>query len=773
VGQDDVDGDVGFRRIERFGSEYVLRDEVGRGAMGTVYDARKEETGERVAIKTLHPHLLADKEAVGRFIQERDAFERVEHPNVVRVHDLLMDRGRLGIVMEFLGGQDLKTMLSGRPLKVTEALEISRALAGGLEAIHDAGIVHRDLKPSNVMLDAEGEKYTPKIVDFGICRILGDTVNTVTTGIGTPVYMAPEATQEGLGAGAPADVYALGVMLFEFLIGEPPFSGENVMALIRAHNEDPPPLVRGVPRELTALIDQMLAKEPETRPDATAVRRSLTDLAPLVDAASKPFLETAATTFQSPILSSHTEPGVLAETTGNPKPVTPAGPSVPYRRRSSLLGVAGVLVLVALAALTGITYWSFGRGDPAEAARSYTFGPRAIDGELEATHQWTLPDAEPTVSVLVRLSNVSDGLIETEYVEVFAPEIIDGLDDIDFATLPADLLRDELAVRYEVALGPGESQSISYSFPVDEGLTDGEFQRLVDAQQKAADDFYGPQAGPARDEQGDEANEIALDSDGVRSGQAGASNDLPSGPTESIADDSPASPSSSSSSSPETTQPTSIGAESPPTTAPSTGTTRRSTTVATTRPLVISGFRAINVTSSSARIVWDSSECANSQIELNGELTTNEFWPRADTTCWEQHGRNYSNLAPGTTYSVVVRVADRSGRIVSQGPINFTTLEEEERSPLVISGFRAINVTSSSARIVWDSSECANSQIELNGALTTNEFWPDADTRCWEQHGRNYTNLAPDTTYSVVVRVADRSGRIVSQGPINFTTLSE
>ncbi|MEL6984085.1 MAG: serine/threonine-protein kinase, partial [Actinomycetota bacterium] len=148
----------------------------------------------------------------------------------------------------------------------------------GLQAIHGASVIHRDLKPANILLT---EDLTPKISDFGISKLVTEAMTRTSATIGTPIYMAPEAA-DARGAEAPADVYALGIMLFELLVGQPPFSQGGTFAVLRAHAMDVPPRVEGVPSELTELIAAMLAKDPAARPTVAQVEHRLAALVPVV-----------------------------------------------------------------------------------------------------------------------------------------------------------------------------------------------------------------------------------------------------------------------------------------------------------------------------------------------------------------------------------------------------------------------------------------------------------------------------------------------------------
>jgi serine/threonine-protein kinase len=252
------------------GDRVDIGEEIGRGAMGVVH--RADMNGQTVAVKILHPHLNADLTAVGRFVREHQVLGRISHPNVVKVVDLIIDDPRIGIVMEYLDATDLSKLMAGERLAPARAVAMGADIAAGVSAIHKSGVVHRDLKPANILV-VDGDH--PKITDFGVSRLTGQSSSKATTTLGTPLYMSPEAADGGAVIDAPADVYSLGVILFEMLTGETPFNGDEPIVIAVAHVSTPPPTVGGVPAELSGLIDSMLAKDAAVRPTAVEVEERL------------------------------------------------------------------------------------------------------------------------------------------------------------------------------------------------------------------------------------------------------------------------------------------------------------------------------------------------------------------------------------------------------------------------------------------------------------------------------------------------------------------
>jgi len=250
-----------------FAGRYEIIEELGAGGMGRVYRAFDKQLDEEIAIKFLRPEIAADKRTVERFRNEIKVARKITHPNVCRMHDLGEEKKTLFITMEYVKGEDLKSLVrrTGQLTAGKTAL-IGRQVAEGLTQAHKLGIVHRDLKPGNIMIDSEGNA---KIMDFGIARSL-TRVGTTAEGaiIGTPEYMSPEQV-DGIPADQRADVYALGVILFEMVTGRVPFEGETAFAIANKHKSEPPPdpraLNANIPPDLSHLILRCLEKDREKR----------------------------------------------------------------------------------------------------------------------------------------------------------------------------------------------------------------------------------------------------------------------------------------------------------------------------------------------------------------------------------------------------------------------------------------------------------------------------------------------------------------------------
>jgi len=250
-----------------FAGRYEIIEELGAGGMGKVYRAHDTKLNEEVALKLIKPEIAADKKTVERFHNEIKIARRISHKNVCRTHDLHEEGKTLFLTMEYVRGEDLKSLLHRtKTLPIGTALSVARQVAEGLGEAHKLGITHRDLKPGNIMIDKDGQA---KIMDFGIARSLQGGGITAEGGIiGTPEYMSPEQV-EGKPADPRADIYALGIILFEMVTGRVPFEGETAFSIANKHKSEPPPvpkkLAPQIPEGLSRLILRCLEKDKAKR----------------------------------------------------------------------------------------------------------------------------------------------------------------------------------------------------------------------------------------------------------------------------------------------------------------------------------------------------------------------------------------------------------------------------------------------------------------------------------------------------------------------------
>jgi hypothetical protein len=322
---------------------YELLGELGRGGMGVVYKARHQPLKRVVALKMILAGAHAEPELLSRFRLEAEAVARLQHPNIIQIYEIGEHQGLPFFSLEFVEGGSLDRKIQGAPQPAVPAAELVETLARAMHAAHERGIVHRDLKPANVLLAADG---TPKVTDFGLAKRLDDAGAAQTgTGavMGTYRYMAPEqAWGRARDVGPLADVYALGVILYELLTGRVPFLGENALRTleqVRTHDPVPPRRLQpAVPRDLEKNCLKCLEKEPTKR------YASALDLAEDV----RRFL--------------HGEP-VRARL------ITPVGRAMKWAgRHRAITAAAAFLILAVASSVTGVVFISWYRTAQSEHA---------------------------------------------------------------------------------------------------------------------------------------------------------------------------------------------------------------------------------------------------------------------------------------------------------------------------------------------------------------------------------------------------------------------
>ena len=251
----------------KLSERYRLEDMIARGGMGTVYVATDERLGRRVAVKLLKENLASEANFVERFRREARAVAALAHPNIASVFDYGEDNGHPYIVMELIRGRDLAHVLRQEgALDPDRARHIATQVSDALGYAHATGVVHRDVKPANVIVSDDANV---KVTDFGIARAAGDTTLTaVGSVLGTAQYISPEQAASR-DVGPPSDVYSLGIVLYEMLTGEVPFTGDTPVALAMRHvSEDVPPPSKarpGIPRDLDEIVVTATAKAPHQR----------------------------------------------------------------------------------------------------------------------------------------------------------------------------------------------------------------------------------------------------------------------------------------------------------------------------------------------------------------------------------------------------------------------------------------------------------------------------------------------------------------------------
>jgi serine/threonine-protein kinase len=270
--EDEADALVG-QVLDR---RYRLDEVIGRGGVGSVFRATHTLIGKALAIKLLRAAHVRDPAVLQRFLREALLASSVKHPNVVDISDYgQLPEGGAFYVMEYLRGRTLAERIDeDGPLPVPEAIEVARQICHGLQAAHGQGIVHRGLKPENVFC-CKGTADDPriKLLDFGIARAESQRITMAGEVLGTPEYMAPEQAL-GHDVDARADLYAVGIILFEMLTGLVPFRSDDIGLTIQSHITAPPARVTDIAPQLAAmqsvagLVDRLLAKDPDQRPDS-------------------------------------------------------------------------------------------------------------------------------------------------------------------------------------------------------------------------------------------------------------------------------------------------------------------------------------------------------------------------------------------------------------------------------------------------------------------------------------------------------------------------
>ena len=255
--------------------KYRIEKLIKRGGMGAVYLGKHVLMDKTVAIKVLHPSLALDDNVVRRFSREAKAASRISHPHAVSVTDFgESENGVVFLVMEYLDGRTLKEIIKseGR-MELNRAVEIIRQVSGALDAAHEQGVVHRDLKSDNIMLSTTNGGEWAKVLDFGIAKIQQSErdldITAANLVIGTPQYMSPEQCSQSVEIDARSDIYSLGIILYEMLAGQLPFTGESPTVIMMKQVQDPPPSILDVrpdlPGAVASVIAKALAKQPSDR----------------------------------------------------------------------------------------------------------------------------------------------------------------------------------------------------------------------------------------------------------------------------------------------------------------------------------------------------------------------------------------------------------------------------------------------------------------------------------------------------------------------------
>lgn len=353
---------------------YEIQQRVGAGGMGAVYRAVQTNVGRDVAVKVLSVAGLENADALRRFENEARVISQLHHPNTLKLIDFgRTSDGRPYLVTEFLRGQPLQNLLGATPRPWKWTLGILRQVSDSLAEAHAKGIVHRDLKPENIFVEVINGAEIVRVLDFGIAK-LGQNSHTITgTVFGTPAYMSPEQAQGDL-VDARSDLYSIGVVAYRCLVGRPPFSGDQALAVLLKHLQEAPvpPRVAApeaeLPASVEALVLALLAKSPAERPASALELRDRIDRL-LGAPAPMPLAEPARSS--EPLTATLSGPGDVA---------------VPSR-----LGVVGGAFLLAALSIVGAVWW-LSRDKPVDVRVESLPAPISAKASPPAS----VPAAEPT-----------------------------------------------------------------------------------------------------------------------------------------------------------------------------------------------------------------------------------------------------------------------------------------------------------------------------------------------------------------------------------------
>ncbi len=376
---------------------YRVLEQIGRGGMATVYKAYHPATDRAVAIKVLPEQLADDPNFLARFEREARVVASLQHVHILPVFDYGQERGVTYLVMPYITGGTLKEYLQDHSLTLDEIVRLFSQIAEAVDYAHRRGVIHRDLKPGNVLLD---ESSNALLSDFGLTRMAQSSSSLTGTGvIGTPAYMSPEQGQ-GLPTDTRSDIYSLGIMLYEFIVGDVPFSADTPVAIIFKHISQPLPLPRtsrpDTPDVVEAVILRALAKSPEDRFQSAADMAKALQEAVIIARTDTDATE-AAIDHRTPIWSD-TKPDESADATviqprTAPPPAATLATDSPAKPRIPWVAIAGVIAVSAIVIIAIIASGVLTRGTDSTPTSS---PPIAAQNATATQPQPSATQSEPT-----------------------------------------------------------------------------------------------------------------------------------------------------------------------------------------------------------------------------------------------------------------------------------------------------------------------------------------------------------------------------------------
>jgi eukaryotic-like serine/threonine-protein kinase len=434
---------------------YRITELLGEGGMGLVYRGERIQLGRPVAIKFLHLNYAKSPKFVARFEREARAMSKLSHPYCVSVIDFGV-HDEPYIVMDFVVGETLRDLMDRERLSPGRAVQITRQILAGLAHAHAQGVIHRDIKPGNVMVgEATGVGDHVRIFDFGLAKLhdAGDGDHSAATVIGTPAYMSPEQTRAEP-IDARADLYAVGILLFEMLCGEKPFTGEDAFAVIRKQRDEPPPsvisLAKNVSPELDRVVQRALEKEADRR------YQSASEFVAALDAVPEAQMRGSVVSVES-------------------QPVAPK----PVQKGRALWPLLGL----ALLALVGSFAYLSTRPDVAHDASDAPDPRRTLDAGAALPSASAVPAAVPLLDGALERSATADAASDAGSALLSEQELIEARSALEGSEDP------------ELASDAGASTVASISDVhklIDEGKIDQAMQGLLLLRQKSPYNPYLP-----------------------------------------------------------------------------------------------------------------------------------------------------------------------------------------------------------------------------------------------------------------------------------------